>query len=928
MRADEAEQRAAAAEAEVSAALRDRDAAFARAEAAEAARAAHAGRRPATAPTGGPPAPGGGTSGDVAAAAAQARAELHAERLRRVDAEAALGHTTERARKAEAEAAELLGRLQAHLEGMRRSSTMLGNGAAEAESAAVRRMHDSVQTTLARLQEQCRERQADADAARSQLRRTQAEAADRQRRDGAEIQRLAAALSNLKGGHAAIAAATVATGARAAPPAGAADSTLRAALEARTAEAEVARNRAAQAEAKLGLVEGRLSEELRQGKADLEAARRELERERVRGPSKVTEALVARLKAQLQSKDGRLEQLREAIKTLEQKLVGALQQGADSVLGESSLKLGQATSARLEDMLTAAQARGQKLDARLAKCREELARTKDGAAKLRAAQGKASEELARERSRRAQLAADLAQEQRRVRQLRDKAAGGVQGGAKVRAAMAGATARADESKVGRLERRVKVLEAQNARLRSLMQMEEAPPVERDVSAGVAAAAAKAAAVVAEATDKRMAGWALELTAPPGASTALAEGDARGAPKGETARKKKEEGGAKSDQALAQWEEGKRLQRQVDAARARATKAHEKLAGVQAEVDKHKKAAAQAQSETSRMAMRVRNLETQLADMKAAGKGKPPPKGKAAPRAREMPDAEALKSLAAQLAAAEAKRDALVQETQRLKRAAGGGVGEASPGAEEAFDLRLQRDQALAQVHRLEHRLTALFGEEAAGGGTYATGAKSGRKGKKEEELEAVVAALQRTVEKLKREVEQSVSSQKYMAAVQKGRELKHRVQNLEDEAEKAGRLAVQVKDLERRSKQLEAANAALKKKLGGIAVLERRLEDLTSVLAEKDLSLDQLSQQLESREDEFTSYLTVAAAEDFPTRIKDLNAALAEAEAENRDLRNELNAFDPKFFEEIEDLKHEHHVFSLENAELKKEVARLGMTDR
>ena len=139
---------------------------------------------------------------------------------------------------------------------------------------------------------------------------------------------------------------------------------------------------------------------------------------------------------------------------------------------------------------------------------------------------------------------------------------------------------------------------------------------------------------------------------------------------------------------------------------------------------------------------------------------------------------------------------------------------------------------------------------------------------------------------------------------------------------------MQVKDLERRSKQLEAANAALKKKLGGIAVLERRLEDLTSVLAEKDLSLDQLSQQLESREDEFTSYLTAAAAEDFPTRIKDLNAALAEAEAENRDLRNELNAFDPKFFEEIEDLKHEHHVFSLENAELKKEVARLGMTDR
>lgn len=39
-----------------------------------------------------------------------------------------------------------------------------------------------------------------------------------------------------------------------------------------------------------------------------------------------------------------------------------------------------------------------------------------------------------------------------------------------------------------------------------------------------------------------------------------------------------------------------------------------------------------------------------------------------------------------------------------------------------------------------------------------------------------------------------------------------------------------------------------------------------------------------------------------------LRAALAEAEAENADLKAELNAFDPKFFEEIEDLKHDHYV--------------------
>lgn len=35
---------------------------------------------------------------------------------------------------------------------------------------------------------------------------------------------------------------------------------------------------------------------------------------------------------------------------------------------------------------------------------------------------------------------------------------------------------------------------------------------------------------------------------------------------------------------------------------------------------------------------------------------------------------------------------------------------------------------------------------------------------------------------------------------------------------------------------------------------------------------------------------------------------LAEVEGENEDLRAELNAFDPAFFEELEDLKHSHHV--------------------
>lgn len=41
--------------------------------------------------------------------------------------------------------------------------------------------------------------------------------------------------------------------------------------------------------------------------------------------------------------------------------------------------------------------------------------------------------------------------------------------------------------------------------------------------------------------------------------------------------------------------------------------------------------------------------------------------------------------------------------------------------------------------------------------------------------------------------------------------------------------------------------------------------------------------------------------------IQSLKDRVVDLELENHDLRKELEGFDPAFFEEIEDLKHEHH---------------------
>ena len=78
------------------------------------------------------------------------KADLGAERARRLQAEGARVLAEERAKAAEAEAAVLLGRLQTHLRGLEGSGAA---GGSEAEAEAVRHVQEAVKGTVARLQE-------------------------------------------------------------------------------------------------------------------------------------------------------------------------------------------------------------------------------------------------------------------------------------------------------------------------------------------------------------------------------------------------------------------------------------------------------------------------------------------------------------------------------------------------------------------------------------------------------------------------------------------------------------------------------------------------------------------------------------------------------------------------------------------------------
>ena len=855
------------------------------------------------------------------AAGARLKADLGAERARRLQAEGARVLAEERAKAAEAEAAVLLGRLQTHLRGLEDSGVA---GGSEAEAEAVRHVQEAVKGTVARLQEAVREREAEADELRQALREARREGSEGRKQADAEVQRLVAALSQLKGGHAVLdpshgtprSAGTRSAGkmtpARGNYGGGASDTELLARLQAREAELEVAHSQASQAEARAAVVEERLNEALTQREADLREAREEAERERARGPSGVLENLVARLRSQLANKDMRLEQLRAAIKTLEERLVGAMMQGAD---GAMAVAEGFGSSGQQQRLAESVQ-KWRESEAKLAKAREESARSKsrakDAAGKLAAAM----KDLERERERCGKLSAELAREQRRVRSMeasREKkdaagrtAIGGRPASASGEAhpptgdqgstttALMGVVARAELGKVDQLERRIKVLEAQNTRLKTQLRGEDS---DIDVEREAALQPVDAKPVDVKARDRPRS--PVKTSAPEPARSMLA-----------------------SNPALAQWEEGKKLKRQLDLAKKKAAKATEKLAGAEKDAEKYRKLAAQVEAQNQRITIRLRDLEGKLKAAKAARKA-----------SGEVPSRTFLEQLQlAEERAAEQER--LVAKLQAKlgehapSPATGAVVDDPEAFEEKIFEMRLERDQANAQVQRLQGRLKAMADSQQSGGARQSSsrGAQPSRGGSdgRVEELEAVVDGLQRALERTKREAEQNVSSQKYMAAVQKARDAKRELETAQAEVKKATRAASGAKDLENKVAFLEKENTVLKRKLREKDEREGQLRGGTSQReAELVERLAEAEKDAGKKQAEISELLALTAAQAPPEQMEELQERVSALEGENADMRSELSAFDPDFFEEIEQLKYEHHQLTQRCSEQQRTIALL-----
>jgi chromosome segregation ATPase len=135
-----------------------------------------------------------------------------------------------------------------------------------------------------------------------------------------------------------------------------------------------------------------------------------------------------------------------------------------------------------------------------------------------------------------------------------------------------------------------------------------------------------------------------------------------------------------------------------------------------------------------------------------------------------------------------------------------------------------------------------------------------------------------------------------------------------------GTLKPQLSAASSRVAELQAANAALRVSVND---LKQRLLLAADGVQQQDgeaLAAAALRQQLERSEAEAAGLKqqvtalqqqdagrNAGAAGEASQQVQALQQQVAVLQQENQELRQELGAFDPAFFEELEDLKHSHH---------------------
>eukprot|EP00884_Botryococcus_braunii_P004747 jgi/Botrbrau1/14273/Bobra.0368s0005.1 len=260
-------------------------------------------------------------------------------------------------------------------------------------------------------------------------------------------------------------------------------------------------------------------------------------------------------------------------------------------------------------------------------------------------------------------------------------------------------------------------------------------------------------------------------------------------------------------------------------------------------------------------------------------------------------------------------------------------------------LQAERDSAMSRCDRLRDCIDDLWGLGAAdsyicapsgnsarGGGLAPwrpTTVPTGTENPRETALRVRLAAMQRALARAEQSTGTAVPASKYVASLARRRALSQRVATLEAEVAASTAAKSEAQQLRQQVGQLEATVAQVRKQLevakaGAKRVVSEgeRLRDLEAEMAKRESQEAALRSALASSEARIAE-LEQTLGPGVEETLAALRAKAAELQTENMELRAELDALDPEFFEELEDLKHEHHVFKRRCQELQGHLLRL-----
>ena len=812
----------------------------------------------------------------------------------------------------EAERDHLLTRIEQQLSGLKLKS----KGDADDEDFAVRQVKEAAEASVQRLQAIIKEKTSEIRSLRQDLEAERKRTLEETLKSSQKIQELRLSAEKAKVASAKTISVPSATSGQAHPSAKGRYALLKYeqlvdTLEERDHNIEALKSQLEQAESKHEITRTKLAHEAKVASDGLQRFKLDVERERARSSTKIMEITIAKLKGQLAQKDKRLVSLKEAIKTLEEQLVKVMQVNASQTILESDVNLTVQEQRERERL----ESNKERLAARLRKSQEECKKLK---------------EIVQEKN-----DAILTLEERLTR-LRQQGSG--PGGA---AEMTDEQLLAEDPATSAdlmdpelMRKRIRVLETRNQRLRVMVGANQTlaaagggTPKRR----AKPASARKASRNVGIATDA--------------SEDAAEEPAATPEPAVRVVR-------VRENPEMVKWEEGKKLQRQVEAQKLKCQKLQQKLDAAEKDLERHKKiisnltkAAGRAASDHHQQQAPSRQERRQAAQdpspQQTAGavqeKASLSLQRSLAEKDQKISDLKhKVLSLQEQIVGLEDELERRDTENKKLARRleeapSVGLLMQDSPSkqagdsasAMRVFDANLERDQALAQVERYRAKIQEYFsgssGGAARGEAPKAAPRALAKLERENQDLKNLIAGFERSIAKLKYDKENSVSNQKYMAAVQRIKELKKASSKMQEEISTTDKKHLNsIKDREGKIQDLTAEVALVRRKLKEKASVEDACELLRRKLEEKEMEVEHLGIELEGEREKAALYFQ---GKDSPSPKKsqedrdllDLEEELnnykiqaRELQLENTDLRNELNAFDPSFFEEIEDLKHEH----------------------